>query len=1045
MTWQGFVVRAPKATGRSDDLRHRRQSAEARCVHAQTQVRDWIAQQHLQPWLMGEPGLVIDETTVDALRQTIDDTFTGAERRWAANFLSAGLERGKLELRWQVRVPPRVLALRIPSPPLHADIFPALTQVAAFDQALQAHWHACAQSQSAVPLEDVLLSAIWSSALISRERIHQVTTALHADTLHICPDGRWVWVEWQDDTGNWQRHVFDPLTALLALRWATASAGSGTTQTAQTETLTPALAPRLHHIVQRHSPSIGISTWTGFLRCAQAKWHYRLPPFLAQAARGLVANACLPPRAWWRVLLAQRLKLPDDADPAPKDQPTPRQRNRGVNSLRAATPTVRRVFQTAPPPRHQIVAALRRFMQTHAANRDDLDNVLAGWMVEALHPPGGSKGIRPSSAREMLSRIDRKLAAVLGTQLPTDAATWNDALEAIVQATGPRQRHNVAAALRSLDGYVRRRKAWEAPPPDLGADAGALVDAQLLTEREFGALLKALHQAASPRFCRAAAILGYRGGLRRTEIRGLRWVDLQFLPEPLLFVRSHAARALKRDSGRRVLPLAALCTPDEVALLRGIWSSMQRVVESGHADSQTALLLPSADDPSQPLPETALFDPVQAAMRAVCGDPHMRFHHLRHSAANRLLLGFMQDLIPGALSVLDAGAQPSAGTPSHGTARQALVGDAHAQRPLLWAVAAFMGHATPQTTLGSYVHLLDLLLGLAVRQAATPTSANVIAWLVGTTQGNVNVVHHRLGQTCAWPDRVAHWVKALRAQWANTQATDSPWPVERDDSATQQSPSESSHVQSTQDDKLLNFVEAQSLLAQTRRDPRAPYVLKSFSAERARQAQALMDRWARLRGRSLSRRRLAGLIDEPILAGDLRLERPQELRLLRVNEEQRVAQSLLNAWRHWEQRDASAVERALTLHWAARDSDDHAVTFTEPALAVAWKAMLDTLLEAKTIAPDNLHWQHQPSIRSALSAQDQLQHWCEALGIPADRISCGHPRAFPRTRAPFGLLRVADAQAGKGKQDGLMTALDAASYVMTLSILLRKHALKRAP
>ena len=1041
MTWEGFVVRAPKATGLSEDLRHRRQSAEARRVHAQTQVRDWIAQQNLQPWLMGEPGLVIDDSTVQTLRQKIDNTFTGAERRWAANFLSAGLERGKHKRGWQVRVPPRVLALRTPSPPLHADTFPALTQVAALDQVLLAHWHACANSQSAVPLEDVLLSAIWSSALINREHIRQVAAALHANALRISPDGRWVWVEWQDDTGNWQRQVFDPLTALLALRWTTGRAGSGRIQTAQTESVIPALAERLDDIVQRHAQSafLGAGTWTGFLRCAQAKWHYKLPPFLAQAARGLVANACLPPHAWWRVLLAQRLKLPDDAPHAAKDQAAPRQRDQGANSRLTATPPVRRVFQTAPPPRHQIVAALRRLIHTYASDPDGLDNVLAGWMVEALHP-GGGKGIRPSSAREMLSRIDRKLAAVLGTQLPTDAATWNDALEAIVQATGPRQRHNVAAALRSLDGHVRRRKAWNSPPPDLGVDAQTLVDAQLITEREFRAVLNALRQGDSPRSCRAAAILGYRCGLRRSEIRGLRWVDLQFLPEPLLFVRSHAARALKRDSGRRVLPLAALCAPDEVALLRRLWSSMQRVVESGYADPQTVLLLSSADDPTQPLPETALFDPVQTALKAVCGDPHLRFHHLRHSAANRLLLGFMQDLISGALSVLDAGAQPAVSAPPIGSARRALVGDDRAQRPLLWAVAAFMGHATPQTTLGSYVHLLDLLLGLAVRQAAVPASAKVVAWLVGTTEGNVNVVHHRLGHDCVWPDRVAHWVMALRALWASSQATDCPWPVESSDSATQQSPSESSP-----DDKLLDFMEAQSLLAQTRRDPRAPLVLKSFSEEQARQAQALMDSWARLRGRSLNRRRQAGLVDEPILAGELRLDRPQDLRLLRVNKEQKLAKALLDAWRHWEQQDASAVERALTLHWAARDSDDHAVTFTDPALAVAWSAMLDTLFKVKSNVLDNIHWQHQPSTRSALSAQDQLHHWSDALELPAGSISCGNPRAFPRTRAPFGLLRVADAQAGKGKQDGLMTALDAASYVMTLRTLLRKHVTRRAP
>jgi len=115
--WKGFAVAASEPQAAENGLQQRRANAEHHRARIQAQVREWIAQQGLQDWLQGCPDLVIPDETVQALRQRIDQTFTGAERRWATNFLSAGLERGRLERGWSVRVPPRILVLRGPTPP----------------------------------------------------------------------------------------------------------------------------------------------------------------------------------------------------------------------------------------------------------------------------------------------------------------------------------------------------------------------------------------------------------------------------------------------------------------------------------------------------------------------------------------------------------------------------------------------------------------------------------------------------------------------------------------------------------------------------------------------------------------------------------------------------------------------------------------------------------------------------------------------------------------------------------------------------------------
>lgn len=1027
--WKGFAVAASEPQAAENGLQQRRANAEHHRARIQAQVREWIAQQGLQDWLQGCPDLVIPDETVQALRQRIDQTFTGAERRWATNFLSAGLERGRLERGWSVRVPPRILVLRGPTPPLNALTFPALTQEGLIDQALQAHWQRSAQTGAEITFEQILISAIWSSALIGEDRIRQVAAALRANTLRVSPDGRWVWTEWTDRSGNWQRHLFDPFTAQLALRWFDQRRDSPPLSGEADSS--PSVARPIWKALKRFLDvqSLGLDSYTDFVRCAQAKWHYRLPPFLAQAARGLVANACLPPHAWWRLLMGQRLA------PEPIPAPTVERTGPGRASATPSSPDaivpsteLRRLLRAAPQQALHIVRVLRHFVRQHATDRDRLEVVLAGWLTGLLRP-SGRKGIRLSSARELLARVDRKLAAVLGTHLPDEVTVWDDAIQSIVQATGERHRSNTATALQQLDTYVRAHKRWDSPAPDLDEGVGSSVDAQLMTELEFEEVLATLRRSAQPRHSQAAAILGYRCGLRRTEIRGLRWIDVQLYPQPLLFVRSHAGRALKRDSGRRVLPLSAFCTQEELELLRQIHAETERLLQNRPDFRQTALFLPDPQAPDQPRPEEALFNPVQEAMRAVCGEPSQRFHHLRHSAANALLAQFMDDLTPGAAALL--GVKPESIAPK----RQALLGLGEAQRPLLWAVAAFMGHATPQTTLGSYVHLLDLLLGQAVQHEASSPPSKVIAWLAGSTVNWVDVQQHRLGPSSSWVVRSAHWVKKLATSSAHAQSLCCPWPAEPPSggapSAGQPSPVDSA---------LMNITDALALLAALRRVPYDTESVRPVSDTVAQRIHQVMERWAQLRGTSPARHTRTERPVAPMVVGHLRLERPRTLKQLRSRALRTTAQSALEAWRKWSQADAAAAEQALSLHWRLHDSDDHAVAFTALEDARQWKQMLDTLsMHSPALQAHALSWQLQPALRSAHTATEQVHHWATALG-GAVTISVQAARSFHPSHPspPDGQLRVIDAAHGKARPGGLIAALDAAAYVMTISILVRK-------
>lgn len=1054
--WSGFEVDPVWGIGSAPDVRRRREASEQRRVTVQTAVREWIKEAKHQDWLAGVPSLTIDAADVDALRSKIDVTYQGADRRWAANYLARGLERGRQQCDWKVRVPAYVLTLRLPKPQLNAETFVGLTQVDAVERAILDEWARCASAQKSVTLETVLISAIWFSALLDRKRIAAVHAQLSVQALRVTPDGRWAWVEWQDAVGNWQRHVFDSITALLALRWLHTQPMrdkvSGGEPPGEPDAQETGLSRRLWRVLrtQHRLETFGINSSSAFLQAAQAKWHYRLPPVLAHFASGRIETVALAPHAWWRVVLGQRLaphaeqtaavEPVEDEEIATEqaaDGQGKRGRGRGGGDRKASVENgvwVRTLMLGDNRRAQQVVAELRRRQKSQFDPRS-LDWVLADWMIAQMRPRG-RKGNRLSTARELLTRVDRRLHAVLGDSVPDDPAVWNDAIEAIMQAAPQRNRGNLRAALRLLDDHVRRLKRWEQAAADLDRDEGGMVDAQLVTETEFQALLHELQACAAPRECQIAAILGYRCGLRRTEIRGLRLIDWQDGPEPLLFVRSHAARALKRDSGRRVLALAALCRPEELDLLRAHRHTIAQLALPLQQVIDSVLLIPQAQDPAKPWPEESLFGPVQQALVAVCGEPQMRFHHLRHGAANRTLADLLGPVLPGAALLLD----PHGSSADITQARhRALVGVGPALRPLLWATSAFMGHVSPQTTLGSYVHILDMLLGHAVAtlgDVTIPTAT--LAWMAHTTAGHIDVQRHRFkaGRSSIPFLRFEAALVARSGKRLTTQIPlGCPWPAEP---RTQDGQSVPVAVDPATK-RLRNVVEALNVMHALWNDPSDPEALRVTTPEMGRVIAEHCHRWAALRGPSLARRNKAGCIDAPICVGDLRLDRPRRPALLQSRPLQRQAQACLTAWRSWHEAEPSQVEQALTLHWSVRDADDHAVVFTDPGQAARW---LNAMRHLHTLgAPslvDALRWLHTPKAPSAMDAQAQRMHWVQALQLQNHRVATASPRRFVRggPNLTAGTLR-ADDGSGKGQPGGLLKALDAAAYVMTVSVLLR--------
>jgi hypothetical protein len=364
-----------------------------------------------------------------------------------------------------------------------------------------------------------------------------------------------------------------------------------------------------------------------------------------------------------------------------------------------------------------------------------------------------------------------------------------------------------------------------------------------------------------------------------------------------------------------------------------------------------------------------------------------------------------------------------------------LVGIGDAQRPLLWAVAAFMGHATPETTLGSYVHLLDALLGLSVRQASLQPSAEMLGWLIGATANHVNVQHHRWGVENPWPELGAGWARKM----AQRVQPPLPTPQRRPGAGQPGSAAPGSGITPSVD-TLLNITEALDLLSELSKSPTSAAARRHVSAAQARRIHGWMQAWRQLRGKSPALQKNPARRNLPIRAGQLILERPRAFHRIQSKPLRALAQAWLDGWRSWWQQDAAAVEQALSLHWALHDSDVHAVVFTDVSDAVRWTQVIDALcLRAPQLPQVQWAWQLEPSARSPLSEAEQRQQWASTLGLGVDAIACLPSRTFHPSRPapPLGRLRLQDVSLGKAHPGGSLTALDAAAYVMTLSILMR--------
>jgi hypothetical protein len=146
---------------------------------------------------------------------------------------------------------------------------------------------------------------------------------------------------------------------------------------------------------------------------------------------------------------------------------------------------------------------------------------------------------------------------------------------------------------------------------------------------------------------------------------------------------------------------------EEKKLLIG-WRE-KRISES--FGDRNCLLFATVERPFFMLANAPYFTSISSVMRQVAGDNSLKFHHLRHSAANWFFLR---------LHMLPEETRDKFNFLTHEffseemieKLRRDYLGSQVSGRNLLYATAVFLGHASPSTTTQNYLHFSDWLLGM---------------------------------------------------------------------------------------------------------------------------------------------------------------------------------------------------------------------------------------------------------------------------------------------------------------------------------------------
>lgn len=659
-------------------------------------------------------------------------------------FLIKGLEKGKSLYQWEKVIVPTVpiAAPREPSR-FTPENFRQLNAI----KPLQSSFCACLEKptsdQPSLAIGNILLSAVLYGGLLDQKWLTPLLRGL-PDRVRIHGDIMWVDLQRayiypkkaeQPEKAKYVHHRWfpDPLTQSLIIH-----IHKNNSRHLETCSQLDAVFC-LKLVIQNLIPDVfnrptiselfkGAATWLGL----------RIPSFLVSYAAGKTTSVSLPPHVWTRLLTDKPVQSHEEVqEDSPSDLPL--RRNGVIKStsfdpykqeilrkqLASLLGNARRNRTTCVPARESLVT----FYEENAYEMVPVLQMLCNWAVELLtrlpEIVNGRKSkaaLQPSSVGTYLSAIDKELIACAGHYdiSKYDPEGLRDFYFDVVKAVkSKKQKYTAGVNLALFHFYLIRN--YEAPnidmngiagkkgPPELGVDANILspfMFKQVLFE--LGWCVKRKSRLQTLRCL--ITILGFRCGLRRSEATGLRIGDLLGEISPEIFVRTNWLNRTKTRDATRRIPSHLLLEWNELDTLMA-WKEM-RISEEG----TNCLDAPLFGTPGNPNPTDAndIFIQINEVLRYITGDHRMRFHHLRHSFDNRLLILLLSNELFNGNKTGPIYKLSEFHLPLH-ELKSDLFGNMNQGRQFLYGMSSLIGHADPATSLLHYLHLCDWILGQVFR------------------------------------------------------------------------------------------------------------------------------------------------------------------------------------------------------------------------------------------------------------------------------------------------------------------------------------------
>lgn len=481
-----------------------------------------------------------------------------------------------------------------------------------------------------------------------------------------------------------------------------------------------------------------------------------LPPFLVAIAGQHLQTASLPTATYRRMLGPTSEIHPRRANSPAKDS-LPEPPLPATRSAEAEAPTS---AMAKPTELGRIIRAQTR-SDPEPVQRWGVENsstpilqLLVEWITDWLMQSDGSarRKLAPKTIYTYLNVIGTRLVRLVDQEDPRlyqEAEDFLDIYWGILNDNpSPSSRHVASRAIESFHAFlVERYDLMDVVDPALfnrRTRGPVAPDANLVLPREIEALDKWLtyRHANNTTFSDIALLVAHMGfylGLRRKEVMGLRLRDIEPEPGWDLLIQPHRYRRLKTRNANRVLPLRTLLP---ASVFEQLVEHYQSLIAQGKSGDDW-LFFPNVPYYNPEALEKAarpVFDEITDGLQQVTGDDSLRFHHLRHSFANRWLLILLNatEAFPEWMPDLIGLAQAT-------ERREALLGKGEISHRALSMVAQLMGHASPSTTLAHYIHITDLLLGHAIRELLPEMTIPELKRLTGIQDSWLREIRHEKG------------------------------------------------------------------------------------------------------------------------------------------------------------------------------------------------------------------------------------------------------------------------------------------------------------